>query len=139
MPTDDELDPLRGATYFSSLVLRSGYWQIPMADGDQEKTAFITPDGLFNVLPFGLSNAPTHFDRTIGTVLRGLRWKAWLCSVDDIAVYSATFSERIRRLNKLISCLAPTGLQLNRRKCRFPYKQIDAWPHCISARRFTRS
>lgn len=43
---DDALDAPRGACYFSSLDLRSGYWQIPMAGDDKDKTAFVTPDGL---------------------------------------------------------------------------------------------
>lgn len=72
---DDALDALRDARYFSSLDLRSGYWQVPMADEDKEKTAFVTPDGLFefNVMPFGLSNAPATFERMMDTALHGLR------------------------------------------------------------------
>lgn len=62
---DDVIDCLHSASYFSSLDLRSGYWQIPMHPADKEKTAFVTPDGLyqFNVMPLGLCNAPAILER----------------------------------------------------------------------------
>ncbi len=60
---DDALDSLGGCVYFSTPDLASGYWQIPIAESDKEKTAFMTRRGLceFNYMPFGLSNAPSVF------------------------------------------------------------------------------
>lgn len=57
---DDALDCLHGASYFSSVDLRFGYWQIAVNDRDREKMAFVTPDGLyqFKIMPFRLCNAP---------------------------------------------------------------------------------
>ena len=74
---DDAFDALQGAVDFSALDLKSGYWQIEVDEKDKEKTAFVTPDGLyeFNVMPFGLCNAPATFERLIDTMLRGLNRK----------------------------------------------------------------
>lgn len=104
---DDVLDSVRGASYFSSFDLRSGYWQIPMAEEDKVKTAFVTPDGVseFNVMPFGLSNAPATFERMMDSVLRGLRWKVCLCYLDDVVVYSQSFPEYLHHLRIGLSCL----------------------------------
>ena len=61
---DDTLRALSGATWFSSLDLKSGYWQVGMHPEDREKTAFTTGKGLwqFTVMPFGLCNAPATFE-----------------------------------------------------------------------------
>ena len=51
------------AEFFTTLDLKSGYWQIPIYEIDKEKTAFTCQRGLYeyNVMPFGLANAPGIF------------------------------------------------------------------------------
>ena len=71
---DNSLDQLSWCGYFPTLDLKSGYWQIPLHEKDKEKTAFTCHKGLFefNVMPFGLANAPATFQHLIRVVLNGM-------------------------------------------------------------------
>jgi hypothetical protein len=80
----DTLGVLGGCKYFCTIDLASGFWQIPMAEEDKCKNAFLTRTGLyeFNKMPFGLCNAPAMFDRIMESVLRGLNWTLCLVYID---------------------------------------------------------
>ena len=84
--TDETLDALSDARYFTTLDLQSGYWQVPVREEDKEKTAFVTSHGHweFNVLPFGLTGAPPTFQHLMDMVLNGLHWTHCLVYLDDI-------------------------------------------------------
>ena len=98
---DDLLDQLGQFKYFSTLDLASGYWQIKVATESQEKTAFITPQGLYEflVMPFGLTNAPAVFQRLMQRVLAGLNPEAGpdfvAVYIDDILIFSRTIEEHL--------------------------------------------
>lgn len=68
---EESLAGLRKANIFTTLDLASGYWQVQMASNDREKTAFLTPMGIykFTRMPFGLSNASATFQRLMHTCL----------------------------------------------------------------------
>ena len=74
---DEILDTLAGAKLFSTLNLRSGYWQVEVKPEHQGKTTFCTLEGLFefNDMPFGLCNAPATFQRLMdsGNTFTGMR------------------------------------------------------------------
>ena len=83
---DDILDSLGNSQYFSTIDLKSAYWQISVNERDPHKTAFVTQRGLFefNRMPFGLVNAPTTFQRAMDLVLSGLSYAMCLCYLDDV-------------------------------------------------------
>jgi len=78
------LDQLSGNSWFSSLDLKSGYWQVKIRSEDKEKTAFSIGNGLwqFTVMPFGLCNAPATFERLMEKVLQQLLFKICLVYLD---------------------------------------------------------
>jgi len=108
-----------GATWFSTLDLRSGYHNIPIRQQDRDKTAFITRRGCFRykVLPFGLTTAPSVFQRLMDLVLCGLTYVSCLVYIDDIIVFSKNFSTHLDRLAEVFERLKQAGLKLHIRKC----------------------
>ena len=98
---DDTLEALKGAKYFSTLDLKSGYWQVPIKEEHRSKTTFRTSSGQlyeFNCLPFRLCNAPATFSRLMDNVLSGLSWEVCLYYLDDIIVFSKGWQEHLERL-----------------------------------------
>ena len=120
--------------YFSTLDMASGYWQIGLDRDSKKKTAFITQDGLyeFNVLPFGLHNAPSTFQRTMHEVLRGLHWKFCLVYLDDIIIYSDTFKDHLDHLCQVFQKFRDVNLKLKPKKCSFACDRIHYLGHIIS-------
>ncbi|KAL5505541.1 hypothetical protein EMCRGX_G006991 [Ephydatia muelleri] len=115
--------------------LASGYWQVELEEADKEKTAFSTAEGHFefNVMPFGLTNAPSSFQRLMSCVLAGLTDEQCLIYIDDIIVYSATFSEHLVRLRNVLQRIKNAGLRLKVSKCRFAQAKVQYLGHVVSA------
>ena len=131
---DDTLDVLGSAKWFSSLDLASGYWQVEVCPEDREKTAFVTPYGLFQfrVMPFGLTNAPATFQRLMEEVLSGLHWTTCLVYLDDILIFSATVEDHLVRLRDVLDRLKNAGLKIKPSKCHLMRKSIKYLGHVVS-------
>ena len=123
---DTCFDALGGAKYFSTLDLRSGYWQVQLDKESSEKTAFVTRKGVykFNVLAFGLSNAPAIFQRLMDLVLAGLTWQICLAFLDDIIVMSETFEQHLERLALVFDRLREANLKLKPSKCHLFQRKV---------------
>jgi hypothetical protein len=132
---DDALDRLGGARFFSTIDLASGYWQVGVDPASREKTAFVTPDGLFEFhrMPFGLCNAPATFQRLMDRVLGSLKWTHCLVYLDDILVFGRTLEEHNTRLAAVLERLQASGLTVNVAKCRFAAESVSFLGHEVSA------
>ena len=132
---DDTLDALAGNVYFSTMDLSSGYWQVAMDPVDKAKTAFTTGTDLyqFTVMPMGLRNAPSTFQRLMQLVLRGLHWDFVLVYLDDVIVFGRTFDETLSRLRVVFDRLRDAGLKLRPDKCTFFAKEVTFLGHVISS------
>jgi predicted aspartyl protease len=126
---DDTLDALGTSQpkFFSTLDLRSGYWQVEL-DGHESKakTAFISHRGLheFNVMPFGLHNAPATFQRLMESVLRNMNWKFLLVYIDDIVIFSNSFEQHLEHLEQVLKTLGEANLTLKPTKCKLFRDQL---------------
>jgi transposase InsO family protein len=122
-----------GFKFFSKLDMKSGFWQIPIEEEDRHKTAFITPEGLYewNVLAQGLKNSPPSFQRVMTEILSPCRQFA-LVYIDDIVVYSRSFEEHLQHIHQVLSVLSQHNFQLNPSKCSILRQQIDYLSHTIS-------
>ena len=131
---DESLDQLAGAKWFSCLDLSAGYWQVEVDPDDRQKTAFITRRGLyeFNIMPFGLCNAPATFERLMELVLSGLHWQICLIYLDDIIIFGKTFAEMIHNLDTVLARFAQAGLKLKSQKCQLFKREVDFLGHVIN-------
>ena len=132
---EETLDCLNGAKIFTSLDLKSGYWQVEMEEESKPLTAFtVGPLGFFECerMPFGLTNAPATFQRLMESCLGDLHLNWCIIYLDDIIVFSETPKEHIKRLRGVFQKLASAGLKLKPNKCEFFKKKITYLGHVVS-------
>ena len=120
---------------FSTIDIKSAFWQIELDEASRPLTAFSTPSGhyQFRRMPFGLSNSPLTYVRLMNTVLHGLIGNTASVFLDDILIVSETEEEHFHKLNQVFSRLAAAGLKVKLEKCRFLQEQVTYLGHQIDS------
>lgn len=131
---DDLLHAAKPTRYMTTLDLKAGYWQIKVRQEDQDKTAFITPFGIykFKRMPFGLRNAPATFQRLIDRFRVNLEHVKMLAYLDDLIIFSTTFSSHLSDLRDVFEMMREYNFTINKEKCRFCCTAIKYLGHLIT-------
>ena len=135
---EESLDSLCGAVIFTSLDLKSGYWQVELDEDSIPYTAFtIGPLGFYECLqmPFGLTNVPATFQRLMENCLGDLHLNWCIIYLDDIIIYLKTPEEHVKRLEAVFKKLSKAGLKLKPSKCEFFKSEITYLGHIVSNER----
>ncbi|KAL0171669.1 hypothetical protein M9458_031980, partial [Cirrhinus mrigala] len=133
--TNTALDALSGAHFFTKLDLRSAYNLVRIREGDEWKTAFITPTGHYEtlVMPFGLCNSPAAFQHFINDVLRDMLGRWCYAYLDDILIYSKTLEEHTQHVRAVLQRLLAHQLYCKLEKCAFHQHSTTFLGFIISA------
>lgn len=122
----DIFDQLGGAKVFTTIDLKSGYWQVRMQEGSKEKTAISTHRGLFQFkrMQFGLTNAPAVFQRMMNSVLAKYLGKSCLIYLDDVVIYSKEEKSHKVHVAEVLGALQQAGLVVKESKCNFGLEEV---------------
>ena len=129
---EDVLNKLGKAKYLSKLDLTKGYWQIPLAENAKPMSAFVTPFGQFQfcVMPFGMINSGASFVRLMKKILDGKEDFA-NSFIDDIIVFSDTWSLHIEHLEIVLDALRSAGVTTKPSKCYLAFSQLEFLAHIV--------
>ncbi|KAJ6437046.1 FHA domain-containing protein [Purpureocillium lavendulum] len=121
------LDRLGRAKLFTKLDLKDAYHRLRIRQGDEWKTAFRCHYGHYEyqVMPFGLVNAPASFQQYINDALEGLVDITCVVYLDDILIFSEHAEQHEDDVKEVLRRLRKAGLYANLRKCEFSVRRVS--------------
>ena len=133
MPLIQELlDNVAGAKWLTELDMNKGFYQVPLDQDSEDKTAFCSPWGkyAFTRMPFGLMNAPATFQRCMNETL-GQHAHCSSTYIDDVLVYSNSWEEHLAHLHEILASLRQAGLTAKPSKCVWGATSLEYLGHKI--------
>ena len=130
------MESMVGTRFFSTMDLKSGFWQVKMAKDSQQYTDFtVSSMGVYEFLrmPYGLCNALATFQSLMQNCLGELNLTYALIYLDDVIVFSRTEEEHLHCLRVVFAYFLEHGLKLTLSKCHFLQDEITFLGHEVSA------
>ena len=130
---EDLFQKLGQCQFFSKIALSKGYWQIPVADKDIHKTAFVTGDGCYEFvrMPFGVKNSGATLVHEMRKLLHGLDHVE--SYIDDLIVYTKSWDTHLQVLDELLCRLQQAHLTVWPTKCLFGLKSVEFLGHLVGS------
>ena len=130
---DDIFASLSGGKKFSTLNLSHAYNQLLLDEESRKYVTINTSKGLYQYsrLPFGIASAPAIFQRTMDSILQGIRGVA--CYIDDIIVTGKSDEEHLEHLEEVLLRLLRHGVHAKWAKCRFLQSSVNFLGHRVDA------
>jgi Reverse transcriptase (RNA-dependent DNA polymerase) len=128
------LDRVVGAKHYTKIDLRNAYHRIRIRSSDEWKMAFRTRYGQFEyqVLPFGLANAPATFQTYMNRALQGLVDITCVVYLDDILIFSVNPEDHHRYVAEVLRKLRKYGLYTKLSKCQFGVDTVNFLGYMLS-------
>lgn len=128
---DDCVEPSGEATWFSSLDANSEYWKVSIAEEDRENTTCTCQLGTYRFwrMPFGLTNTPATFQRTLYIPFSEFNLWTGPTYLDDLSVFSKSFDADLKNVAIVLSTLREGDVSVNLKKCCFFKDSVEYLGH----------
>ena len=131
---EEAIENMSNAKYFTTLDLAAGYGRVVLTNAARAKSAFVTRIGLYewNVLPVGLCNALSTFQRLMNVVLADLIPTAWTAYVDDTITFAHSCASHLGWLRQVFVKFREAGLKVKPQKCPILRKSVKYLGHIFN-------
>ena len=132
---DDTLRALGGNLYYSCVDMTDGFFQLSLAPESVPLTCF-TYQGIsycYTRMPQGCKSSPASFQLAMQLVLQGLQWNCCVIYLDDVLIFSKTFNQHLKDVEKVLVRFEKAGLTVKPKKCLWAQSSLDFLGHTIDA------
>ncbi|MBW0538357.1 hypothetical protein O181_078072 [Austropuccinia psidii MF-1] len=131
----ETLTQLSQAKFITAMDALKGFHQNVLTDNSKRLLRIIAPCGIFEYLrmPFGIKNAPSHYQKMINTIFPEELSEGWLIIyIDDIIFFSETWENHLTRLERVLQKIVQVNMKISLKKCHFAYSELKALGHVVS-------
>ncbi|MBW0587266.1 hypothetical protein O181_126981 [Austropuccinia psidii MF-1] len=131
----DTFTQLSQAKFIAAMDSLKDFHQNVLTGNAKKLLRIIVHCGIYEYLrmPFGIKNAPSHYQRMMNTIFPEELSEGWLIMyIDDIIVFSETWESHLTRLERLLQKIVQVHIEISLKKCHFPYNELKALGHVVS-------